>query len=114
MLNNHYLLTVTFQLRITARDTSSSPQTATATVTIAVNRNTRPFFLNQGQYTFSPSEAVDVYDSLFQVSASDPDSSVSVRILILVLIFMDWHLMRISKFTEMLYLLVLKDHEKLV
>lgn len=66
-----------FQLRITARDTSSTPQTATATVTIAVNRNSRPSFVDPARYVFSPSETVSVYESLFQVSATDPDSAVS-------------------------------------
>nr|XP_034314272.1 protocadherin Fat 4 isoform X3 [Crassostrea gigas] len=64
-----------YVLRITARDTSSTPKTATATVTITVNRNSRPSFIDPARYVFSPSETVNVYESLFQVSATDPDSA---------------------------------------
>lgn len=60
------------------RDTSANPLSATATVTINVDRNTKPRFIEPAKFTFSPSEAVSVYDSLFTVSATDSDSPVSI------------------------------------
>ncbi|XP_062579030.1 protocadherin Fat 3-like [Saccostrea cucullata] len=63
-----------YVLRVIARDTSATPQSATATVTVSVNRNTRPQFVDPARFVFSPSEARAVYDSLFVVSATDPDS----------------------------------------
>ncbi|XP_060080745.1 protocadherin Fat 4-like, partial [Ylistrum balloti] len=66
-----------YVLRVIVRDTSATPKSATATVTININRNDPPSFVSPFGYEVEISEAIPIFSNIITVSATDPDPPTS-------------------------------------
>lgn len=61
-----------------AADTSSDPMQSTATVTVSVNWNNQPSFVNPNTYSREISEGISVLETILKVVGRDIDSNVSM------------------------------------
>lgn len=80
-----------FQLYVVAQDTSSTPKSSTATVTVIVARNQAPVFVREDSYNNVVDEEAPVLNyTILTVSASDSDDPVSyctqIQIILLVIV----------------------------
>ncbi|KAL5018741.1 hypothetical protein ScPMuIL_004463 [Solemya velum] len=68
-----------YVLFVIAADISSDPMSSTATVTVSVNWNSQPSFINPNTYNRDVSEGVPVLETILQVFGQDSDSDTTLN-----------------------------------